>query len=375
MVAPQNISGPFQEQLVSSVLEVSLGAICHNYSTLQKKIGGRLCAPVVKADAYGLGLGPVAKALWGEGARHFFVGTLGEGVALRSLVPFATIYILNGLLEGAEEVMARNNLIPVLANKNQVLWWQRHALHIQRELPAVLQVETGLIRLGLSLKDLEFLSQDPTRLSGVGVHYLMTHLACAYAPCHPFNKEQENLFQKARQFFPHVPISLAGSGGLFRDIEMGHMVRPGRLLYGSTFTGGYDFSACIRPVVCLKARILHTQHVDAGTAIGYNHTYHASHPLLVGTLGIGYGDGYMRSLGNRSYGWVGAYRVPVIGSISMDLTTVDLSRVPLDVWQKNPWVELINHRLTVDQVASLGGTVSWEVLTGLGNRVFKRYVE
>lgn len=358
----------------SSILEINLGAISHNYRFVQEKVGHRVCAPAIKANAYGLGMIPVAKALWNSGARDFFLATLDEGIALRQHFPFATIYILNGLLAGTESLVHHQRLIPVLGDLGQIARWKQFASQIDEILPAVLQVDTGLIRLGLSLADLRELAQDPKQLEGISLKYLMSHLACAYQPHHPYNVAQREAFFQAHRLFPKVPTSLAGSGGMFQGNEyFFDMVRPGRILYGSTFTAGEAFVGKVQHVITLGARILQIQDVPAGHSVGYDQTFHAPHPLRLATLGIGYADGYFRCLSNRGYGFIHDFRVPVVGRVSMDLMTVDVTDVPESLAHTGAWVELINAQMTIDDIALLADTVSWEVLTRLGERPLRYY--
>lgn len=359
----------------SSVLEVDLNAIAHNYRFIQDKIGSRVCAPAIKANAYGLGMIPVSTTLWNNGVRDFFVATLDEGIALRQAFPFATIYTLNGLWAGTEAHLHHHRLIPVLGDLGQIARWRQFAHQIKEALPAILQVDTGLIRLGLSLADLQGLAQDPTGLQGITLKYLMSHLACAYQPGHAYNTCQREIFLKACHLFPKVPASLSGSGGMFQgNTYFFDMVRPGRILYGSTFTAGEEFVGKVRHVITLRARILQIQDVPQGHSVGYDQTYHAHKPLRLATLGIGYADGYFRRLSNRGFGFINGLRVPVVGRVSMDLMTVDVTDIPEALAHPGAWVDLMNAQMTIDDVAALADTVSWEVLTRLGERPLRHYI-
>jgi alanine racemase len=184
------------------------------------------------------------------------------------------------------------------------------------------------------------------------------------------------MFKKICQWLPHVPASLSGSGGLFQGNEyLFDMVRPGRILYGSAFTAREDFSKSVCPVVRLQARILQIQDVPVGQSVGYDQTYVAQKPVRLATLSLGYADGYMRAFGNRGYAFLEGIRIPVVGRVSMDLMTVDVSAVPPALVRPGAWVDVINEKITVDDLAQLAGTVSWEILTRLGNRSFRYYVQ
>jgi alanine racemase len=367
----------------TSVCEVNLDAIAGNYRFLQNKVGACVCSAVVKADAYGLGVEPVARKLAEVGATEFFVATLEEGIQLRSILPLSlpfapplvTIYVLNGLWPGTESVFDQYRLIPVLADLNQVALWKHYAAKQEKRLGAILQVDTGLIRLGLSFEELKTQLQDKGGFTGLQLHYVMSHLACAYQPGHPYNDQQRAAFENVRELLPHVPASFAGSGGIFHGEAYWYdMVRPGRLLYGSSFTAEEVFQAAVQPVVTLRSRVLQIQTVQKGQSVGYDQTYWAERPLRLATISMGYADGYMRSLGNKGRAMVNGREVPVVGRISMDLATLDVTDLPPEWVYPGSWVELINPQITVDAVAAAAGTVSWEVLTRLGKRPHRIYL-
>jgi alanine racemase len=359
----------------SVVVTVDLSAIAHNYRFVVNHIGPQcLCAPVVKANAYGLGMGPVATRLFQEGARTFFVATIEEGIKLRGLLPMASVYVLNGLWPESVDEMAHAQLTPVLSSPAQRQLWQNKAQQMSHSLPALLQGETGLMRLGFSENELNDTALNPFLYAGLSLKGLMSHLACAYQPDHPYNEVQRSRFQAMHTLFPNLPASLAGSGGLFQGQQyLYNMVRPGRILYGSTFTADAPFTHHIRPVVTLQARILQIQDIPAGASIGYDQTFYAKRPTRLATLGIGYADGYFRALSNKAHGRIGAFSMPVIGRVSMDLMTVDVTDVPQDLAHTGAWVTLLDDTLTVDLLAEQAGTVSWEFLTRLGQRPFFRY--
>ncbi|MGL5719765.1 MAG: alanine racemase [Alphaproteobacteria bacterium] len=359
----------------TSVCEVNLDALANNYRFLQDKVGACVCSAVVKADAYGLGVGPVARKLAEVGAKEFFVATLEEGIQLRGYLPFVTIYVLNGLWPGTEPIFDQHRLVPVLADVGQVALWKQYAAQKEKHLGAILQVDTGLIRLGLSFEELGLQLQDRGGFAGLHLHYVMSHLACAYQPNHPYNNQQREAFEAVRALLPGVPGSFAGSGGIFHGPEYWFdMVRPGRLLYGSSFTAEEVFRASVQPVLTLRSRVLQIQTVQKGQSVGYDQTYWAARPLRLATISMGYADGYMRSLGNKGTAMVKGCEVPVVGRISMDLATLDVTDLP-DGWvYPGSWVELINQHITADRIAEAAGTVSWEILTRLGKRPHRIYV-
>ena len=360
----------------SVVIDVDLDALAHNYRFIESHVGPEcLCVPVVKANAYDLGMHPVAQHLSQQGASNFFVATVEEGLSLRKILPFPQIYVLNGIWPECALEVAQARLTPVLPSLPQIKVWQETARLLETPLPAIFQAETGLTRLGLSLEDLKMLANTSLLYEGVLPKALMSHLACAYIPGHPYNQEQKKRFDEARAFFPDVKGSLAGSGGLFQGQQyLYDWVRPGRLLYGSTFTADESFAEKVRSVVRLRVRILQIQEVEKGQSIGYDQTFVAPRPMRLATLGMGYADGYFRALSNKGWGIISGVKVPVVGRVSMDLMTVDVTDVPELLLAQEEWVILLNKEMTVDCLADLAGSVSWEILTRLGQRPFYRYL-
>ena len=361
-------------ETATAVLEVNLDAVAANYHFLSQKVAPCVCSVVVKADAYGLGMLPISRRLAQEGATRFFVATVEEGIALRQALPHVTIYVLNSLWKGVEELFETHQLVPVLADLGQIQLWSEFAISKDKTLDAVLQVDTGLIRLGLSLFELEQLTSHAKGLEGLRLHYVMSHLACAYQPWHPYNLEQLERFKKVRSLLPGVPASFSGSGGIFHGKDFWFdMVRPGRLLYGSSFTAEEGFKAAIQPVVRLRARVLQVQTVLPGQSVGYDQTYVAARTCRLATLSLGYADGYMRTLGNKAEVMFQGIKAPVVGRISMDMATVDVTDIPQPLLHPGAWVDIINDQITVDDLAQAAGTVSWEILTRLGNRPRRCY--
>jgi alanine racemase len=187
----------------AATLTVDLGAICANYRLLRSRLGATACAAVVKADAYGLGAAAVAPALAAEGCRTFFVAHLDEALALRPLLPEAEIFVLNGLAAGAEPECAPHQVTPVLNSLAQVDAWAALGRRLGRAVPAALQVDSGMSRLGLGEAELDKLAASPERLDGIQLRLVMSHLACAERQDHPMNREQPRRFVGARLLSTH----------------------------------------------------------------------------------------------------------------------------------------------------------------------------
>jgi alanine racemase len=273
---------------------------------------------VVKADAYGLGMRRVAPALARAGCRCFFVATLDEGEALRPLVGDAVIGVLNGLFPGTEESFAEHRLLPVLNDLGQVARWAGFAAARETAMLAILHLDTGISRLGLGPAEVERLAADPGRLAGLELAYVMSHLACADEPEHPLNARQLAAFRAALARLPKAPASFANSSGIFLGADYHFdLARPGAALYGVAPQPGRPNP--MAQVVHLKGRILQVRDVDRPMTVGYGATYQVTRAGRLATVGVGYADGYLRSLGNRAHAVLGDVRVPVVGRVSMDL--------------------------------------------------------
>ncbi len=256
---------------------------------------------------------------------------------------------------------------PVLNSLEQVERWRDRGR-------ALLHFDTGINRLGLSVADVAALAQRKELVSGLALDFVMTHLACADEPDHPLNAEQLARFERMRSSWPAARTSIGNSAGtLLGAPYRGDLVRPGIALYG-----GNPFSERPNPmasVVTLTAPILQIREIDEPQTIGYGATYVAQPPARIAVVGIGYADGYPRNLGNAGTAAVAGVRVPVVGRVSMDLICLDIGGLPRDAVRAGDAVELIGPTVGVDEIAAASGTISYEILTGLGRRLIRDYVE
>jgi len=358
------------------LLTIDLDAIAANWRLLRDRVAPAACAAVVKADAYGLGLGPVARRLAREGCREFFVAQIGEAAALAGflagLADDATIYVLNGFAPEAAGEAAAGHAIPLLNSPAQAADWSRHAARIGRPLPAALHIDTGMARLGMTADEAAALAVDG-RLAGLELRWIVSHLACASEPAHPMNEAQRTAFQAALGPFPGIRASLANSSGIFLGPGFHFdMVRPGAALMG--LTPLTDSNNPMRQVVALMGKILQIQRVDTGRSVGYGASHRVDRPSRIATVAVGYADGYLRSLGNRGSAFVGPIRVPVVGRVSMDLITLDVTDAPESATPPGGTVELIGPHHSADALAAEAGTIGYEILTALGRRYARRYL-
>jgi alanine racemase len=347
-----------------------LNALARNYRKLRERAAPAECAAVVKANAYGLGVAPVATRLLREGCRRFFVASLAEGRELRAVAPDAAIYVFEGAREGQIDKLVEARLTPVLSSLDQVRRW---AAQTQRQ-AAIVHIDTGISRLGMAAKEVEALAGDRALLERLRIEYVLTHFACADDPSHSLNCAQLHRFDALRSRLPSAPTSIGNSAATLTGADhRGDLVRPGIALYG-----GNPFSNRanpMEPVVTLKAQVLQIREVDEGVTVGYGATYGALPPARLAVLGVGYADGYPRNLGNLGVAAVGGWRVPVVGRVSMDLVCIDVSALPANEVRTGDWAELIGTNITLDQVATAAGTIGYEILTGLGQRLHREYRE
>lgn len=354
-------------------LTIDLAALAANYRLLVRQVAPAAVAGVVKADGYGLGAGKVAATLLGAGCRHLFVALLREAEALVPQVPAGIpVYVLNGLLPGAEGACATLGAVPVLNALDQVERWAAEAARRGERLAAVLQVDTGMSRMGLPGEEVGALLARPELLDRIDLHYVMSHLACGDDPADPANAAQAATFDALAVRFPGVPRALDNSGGAFLDRGHGDLVRTGIALYGGAPHGGT--ANPMQAVVSLHAPILQVRTVPAGTGVGYGLTFRAQRETRIATIPVGYADGWPRALGNRGSAFIAGIRVPIVGRVSMDSITLDVTDVPAAHLQPGAPVELLGPHQTIDQVAADAGTIAYEILTQLSGRYDREYL-
>ncbi len=347
---------------MTTFLTIDLDAVASNWRLLASRHGAPTAA-VVKADGYGMGALAVARRLHAEGVRDFFVAWPEEGAALRAALPGALIGILNGLSGARPGFYVAQGLTPVLGSLGEIEAWTAHARHVGRALPALVHIDTGMNRLGLPPGEVDVLAQDPARLEGIALRYWMTHLSNAEIADDPRNAEQVRRLHAACARLPAAPLSIANSSGIFLGAAFASsLARPGAALYGINPTP--DAANPMQPVLRLSGVVLQLRDVQAGEAVGYNGIWTASRPTRVATVSIGYADGYHRALSNRAEAAFDGARIPLIGRVSMDLATFDVTGKPAIV--PGSLLELIGPAVPPDEVAAWAGTNGYEVLTSLG---------
>ncbi|MDR3535660.1 MAG: alanine racemase [Acetobacteraceae bacterium] len=354
-----------------AVLEVDLGAIVANWRALAERHPNGPVAGVVKADAYGMGAAAVAPALLAAGCRHFFVATLDEALAIRDALPDALLAVLGGLIPGSEPLYRDRGIVPVLGSLAEIDAWTATARAGGHALPAILHVDTGMARLGLDPDELAKLQHDHSRLAGLDLRYVMTHLVSSEVAGDPLNHAQQARFAAACAGLPAAPRSFANSSGIYLGAGWASdLARPGAALYGINPTPNQPNP--MRQVARLRARVLAVRTLPAGTGVGYNATWQAGRPSRIATAGIGYADGLHRAIAGRARAFFDGRPVPLVGRVSMDLTTFDITDHPAIA--PGTWLDLLGPGQTPDDLALAAGTNGYEVLTSLARRVRRIYL-
>ena len=350
-------------------LTVRLGAIAENYRTCRRLAGRVAVAGVVKADGYGMGAAPVTRALAAQGCDTFFVARLEEGIALRPIAPKARIFVLDGVREASVSALVAHNLTPVLNSLEEITLWSGEA----RGRDAAIQFDTGMNRLGLSPAELSVLAAETgQRLAGVNLVLVMSHLACADDSASQMNPDQLARFKAGLAQLPPAPASLSSSGGILLGQDyVFDLVRPGLALYGGNPQAGRPNPFAV--VARLTGRVLQLRRVDKGECVGYGATFQVERPMRLATVALGYADGLLRALGNRGAGAIGGRKAPIVGRVSMDLMTLDVTDMP-DL-APGTEVELLGDTILLDDVAAVAGTASYEILTRLGGARIPRHYE
>ena len=343
--------------MTTAVLHINLQALVNNWQALHAKSGSATeTAAVVKADGYGLGAAQIAKALYDKGAKTFFVAAAEEGEAVRSVCRDATIYVFSGYMPADAEVYRDSQLVPLLNSPAQ--WQQWHADMGSRAFGV--QLDSGMNRLGFEADEFSKIANDAQQ-----AQLLVSHLACSDEPQHAMNRQQLQAFhQMTDDVVRHaaVPRSLAATGGVLLGADYHFdMVRPGVGLYG-----GLPF-ADAHPVIRLSLPVIQTRSVIKGETVGYGGTWCASRDTRVATLAAGYADGIIRALGNGTeslYLYADGVACPMVGCVSMDMLTVDVTALE----DEPETLDLISEFQSIDDVATLAGTIGYEILTACGNR-------
>lgn len=361
-------------------VEVDLDAVRANYETIRRAVGeDTALVPMVKADAYGVGAARVVRTLEPLGPWGYGVATAGEGAALRALGVERPILVAGPLPAGDVDAAARARLTASISSVDALDAWIAAAERLGgHPLDFHVDVDTGMGRSGFDWReagawagavDRRVRERGTVRWAGA-----FTHFHSADAGEGATVTEQWERFRGVLVQLPvprdRLMVHAANSAGALRWPELeADAVRPGIFLYGGRPAPGLEGVPEPATVVRVRARVSHIRDVGAGSTVGYGATYRAGGAERWGTLAIGYGDGLPRALGNRGSALIRGRRVPIIGRVSMDLTTVRLDGV--DGAAIDDVATLIGEdgaeRITVDEVAEQAGTIGYEVLVSVGS--------
>ncbi|MBL4804674.1 MAG: alanine racemase [Alphaproteobacteria bacterium] len=361
------------------LLTIDLKAVRENYRTL-KALADKGCevGAVVKAESYGLGAAKVSDALYKEGCRTFFIAKAHEIESLTDLPADTRVIVLNGYDPDYASLYATHQMIPTLGSLYEVEAYQSH--QDLKHKPCFLKFCTEMNRAGLDKDEREAILADPSVLEGLDLKGLMAHFACADEPEHPMTEEQYETYSAIVPAFEEqydgLERSLSNSFGMFRDDKYHFdLARPGMSLYGLNPTP-YKKDNPMKPVVDLKLSVIRTRLIPKGEFTGYGATYRFEKDTPVALLSSGYADGIYRTLSNKGKVFWNGIVCPIRGRVSMDMIVVDLSDVPeADRPQAGQMMELIGPHQDADALADVAGTIGYEILTSLGDRYKRIYLD
>jgi alanine racemase len=372
---------------ITAAVVIDLGAIRQNYRTLAARAAPARTAAVVKADAYGLGIERIVPVLRQAGCDTFFVHSIEEGRRARAAARDAIVYVLGGLLPGTEPLYAATGLRPVLNDIEQIAMLGAYGAALASRLPAAIHIDTGMNRLGVPHRSADEAARAVAAHAAIDLTLILGHFANADVPEDPTNGRQLARFEAACSAFAGVPRSLANSAALLTN-KRAHcaLVRPGIALYGGNPTPGIPQP--LRPVAAFFARTLQVRPLEPGERVGYGGTFASADASAGGrivTAGIGYADGLLRGTrtlpraGGAEMRTLQGARLPLAGRISMDSCTLDASGIAPEASPgRGDWLELTGlapGRATIDDLAAAADTIAYEVLTRIGPRVARVYLE
>lgn len=357
-----------------ALLTVDAAALVENWKLLNARAKPADCAAVVKANGYGLGIEVVVPALAKAGCHTFFVAHLEEAMRTRKAAPMANIYVLNGLINGSESIYKAYRLRPVLGTVSEIGRWRKAGAGA-----CALHVDTGMNRLGLPLSEAKALASMEETAS-LGVELLLSHLVSSELPEDAMNEQQMTRFARVADWFGErvKKRSLANSSAHFLPgIPRYEMTRAGYALYGGNPTPGKPNP--MQAVVKLEAVVLQVRALAIGEHVGYNAGWTAERASSIATISLGYADGWLRTMSATNtqpggFAMVNAQRCPLVGRISMDLVTLDVTDCPAGSVKPGQRVTLIGDGISLDDVAAMAGTNGYEILTSLGGRYQRRVI-
>lgn len=367
-----------------TVAEIDRSALRWNYAQVRARVKDEVTVmAMVKADAYGHGIGEVARILEKEGVKAFGVSTVEEGVAIREAgVVHPEVLAIGGFVSDQVEPIFHNRLTPVVCDLEMAKILAQRLRGSMRAEPVHVKADTGFGRLGMQIRELPAFLDEMKKIERLKIVGICSHLANAVDVSGDWINQQARAFVRASELcaihgspvkIRHLANSMAT---LTRPDLHFEIVRPGLVLYGVFPTGAASGPIELRPAMRLKTRVLQVRRLLAGEAVGYEQTFVAARDTRIATLPIGYADGYPRALSNRGEVLVRGQRAPIAGRVCMDLTMIDVTGIAgvetgdeVVLWGKQGDADL-----GVDEVADWAGTISYELLTTVGKRIARLYV-
>jgi alanine racemase len=363
-----------------SWVEIDLAALRHNFLQARERLSSQTqLLAVVKSDAYGHGMVPVARELAAAGVHFFGVSKFWEAAELRAHNLRQPILVLLGVEPDDMEEAIRQEIRPVLFRLDHARWLSRCARSINQPARVHVKVDTGMGRLGVPWNEAAGFFHELVALPGIQLEGILSHFAVADESDKAYSQKQLERFQQVLQLttargcqpcYAHI----SNSAGLL-DLPTAHyqLVRPGLMLYGSPPSATLHWPAKLQPVMSFKSKIMQLKDISGGQSIGYGRTFIAQQPSRIATIPVGYDDGYNRLLSNRGWVLAGGRRAPVVGRVSMNMITVDVSHIP-EIREDDAVVllgEQGQERISAEEIAELCGTISYEVYCSMGRHHFK----
>ncbi len=357
-------------------LVVDTQAIVQNYNIVKNVSLPSELSWVLKNDAYGLSMEKILPLVKKVGCKHIFIATLLEGLDVKKFFNNsydANIYVLNPILPNQQEELFNNNLIPVVNTISQVESWSDFAKSKNKKLPVILHIETGIHRLGLLKQDIMYLYNNPQLLYNLDIRYIISHFATASIHHVATMEEQYNKFIDLIQYLPKSKYSIAASDALFIDKKyLLDLVRPAIVLYGAIIA---DFDKPVsKNVIYLYSTIQQVKLLEAGEKVGYGHIWEASKLSKIAVLPLGYADGIPRVLDEKAQVNISGYMCPIVGRVSMDLITVDITSIPEKLQKEGIIVEIIGENITLEDFSLSTNSLDCDVLNRLTTRYPRIYL-
>ena len=357
-----------------AIATIDCGVIAGNFRALQAMCGHAEVAATIKADAYGLGATQIAKTLVDAGCKSFYVAHYSEALQLRAQHKNVTIFVLHGIPAGAEQEAQQHNITSIITDMGALERMRDAAKAVGKKIPVNIHVDTGMNRIGLSEAEWYALCETHSLLEGLDARWVMSHFACSDEPHHPMNEHQREKFIKATKHFTTAKKTLANSHGIYLGKQMHFdQVRPGRALSGTNGLSG------LKNALSLHAPIIQLRSIDTDGTVGYGATHRVLRGMRLAALAYGYADGLHRAFSNHDHAethhvYLHGIPVPIMGRVSMDLVMVDVSLVPEHLVHVGAMVEIAGTHRSIDDFAAQIGTIGYELMTGLGGRVERQYL-